>query len=59
MVFTLHSIRHTYVTRCAENNVNCVVAKKGGHSTADKTEKVYTHVNYVREKEKLKNSIMM
>lgn len=58
MAFTLHLIRHTYVMRCTENNVNCVVAK-GGHSTTDKTEKVYAHVNDVCEKEKLKNSIMM
>lgn len=54
MGFTIHSLRHTYATRCAENNVNRVVAQKWvGHSTADMTENVYTHVNNDFEKDEI------
>lgn len=54
MGFTIHSLRHTYVTRCAENNVNRHVTQKWvGHSTPDMTENVYTHVNDDFEKEEI------
>ena len=54
MGFTIHCLRHTYATRCAENNVNRVVAQKWvGHSTADMTENVYTHVNNDFEKDEI------
>lgn len=54
MGFTIHCLRHTYATRCAENNVNRVVVQKWvGHSTADMTENVYTHVNNDFEKDEI------
>ncbi len=54
MGFTLHCLRHTYATRCAEKNVNRVVTQKWiGHSTSDMTETVYTHVNNDFEKEEI------
>lgn len=41
----LHELRHTYVTRCAECGVDMVVCQQlVGHSTADMTLNVYTHV---------------
>lgn len=54
MGFTIHCLRHTYATRCAENNVSRVVTQKWvGHSTADMTENVYTHVNNDFEKDEI------
>lgn len=54
MGFTIHSLRHTYATRCAENNVSRVVTQKWiGHSTVDMTESVYTHVNNDFEKDEI------
>lgn len=54
MGFTIHSLRHTYATRCAENNVSRHVTQKWvGHSTPDMTENVYTHVNDDFEKEEI------
>lgn len=52
--FTLHSLRHTFITRCAENKVSSAVAQKwAGHSSADMTQNVYTHVNEDFEKEEI------
>ena len=52
--FKLHSLRHTFVTRCAENNVSSAVAQKwAGHSSADMTQNVYTHVNEDFEQEEI------
>ena len=43
---TLHSLRHTFTTRCAENNTPIHITQKlVGHSTADMTTNVYTHAN--------------
>ena len=43
---TLHSLRHTFITRCAENNTSRHITQKlVGHSTADMTTEVYTHAN--------------
>jgi integrase len=41
----LHELRHTYITRCCESGVNMTVCQQlVGHSTADMTLNVYTHV---------------
>ena len=41
----LHELRHTFITRCAESGVNVTVCQQiVGHSTADMTLNVYTHV---------------
>ena len=41
----LHDLRHTFITRCAESGVNITVCQQiVGHSTADMTLNVYTHV---------------
>lgn len=41
----LHDLRHTFITRCAESGVNVTVCQQiVGHSTADMTLNVYTHV---------------
>lgn len=43
---TLHSLRHTFATRCAEIGVARHITQKWvGHATADMTESVYTHAN--------------
>lgn len=52
--FTLHSLRHTFTTRCAENNIAIKVTQKWvGHSTAEMTQNVYTHVNEDFEKDEI------
>ena len=52
--FTLHSLRHTFTTRCAENNIAIKVTQKWvGHSTTEMTQNVYTHVNEDFEKEEI------
>ena len=41
----LHDLRHTFITRCAENGINVSVCQQiVGHTTADMTLNVYTHV---------------
>lgn len=41
----LHDLRHTYITRCAECGININVCQQlVGHSTANMTLNVYTHV---------------
>ena len=44
--FTIHSLRHTFATRCNENGVPPKVLQKWlGHAKADMTMNVYTHCN--------------
>lgn len=44
--FTIHSLRHTFATRCIEKNVPPKILQKWlGHSSLDMTLNVYTHVN--------------
>lgn len=44
-VHHLHDLRHTYITLCAESGVNMKVCQQlVGHSTANMTLNVYTHV---------------
>ena len=52
----LHDLRHTFITRCAECGVNPNVCQQlVGHSTADMTMNVYTHVmDEFKRKEALK-----
>ncbi|MDE7082334.1 MAG: site-specific integrase [Clostridia bacterium] len=55
----LHELRHTFVTRCAECGININVCQQlVGHSTADMTINVYTHVmDEFKRKEALKFNI--
>jgi integrase len=55
----LHDLRHTFITRCAECGVNVSVCQQlVGHSTADMTINVYTHVmDDFKRKEALKFNI--
>ena len=55
----LHDLRHTFITRCAECGVNINVCQQlVGHSTADMTMNVYTHVmDEFKRKEALKFTI--
>lgn len=55
----LHDLRHTFITRCAESGVNVNVCQQlVGHSTADMTMNVYTHVmDEFKRKEALKFTI--
>ena len=47
----LHDLRHTFITRCAENGINVnVVQALAGHSDVNLTLKVYTHVSDVFQK---------
>lgn len=44
--FTIHSLRHTFITRCAERGIaRHIVQRWAGHATPDMTENVYTHLN--------------
>lgn len=43
--YTLHSLRHTFATRCLESGVSIRVVQKWlGHSRIDTTSKIYTHI---------------
>lgn len=43
--YTLHSLRHTFATRCLEKGVSMRVVQKWlGHSRIDTTSKIYTHI---------------
>jgi len=43
--FTLHSLRHTFATRCLECGVSIRVVQKWlGHSRLDTTAKIYVHI---------------
>ena len=55
----LHDLRHTFITRCAECGVSSSVCQQlVGHSTADMTLNIYTHVfDEFKRKEALKFSI--
>lgn len=55
----LHDLRHTFITRCAESGVNVTVCQQlVGHSTANTTLNVYTHVmDEFKRKEALKYTI--
>ncbi len=55
----LHDLRHTFITRCAENGMNITVCQNlVGHATADMTLNVYTHVmDEYKRKEGLKYDI--
>ena len=53
-LFTCHTLRHTYATRCYENGVDQqVVQKLLGHSTLAMTTDLYTHVSEVKKKEEV------
>lgn len=53
-VFTCHTLRHTYATRCYENGVDQqVVQKLLGHSTLAMTTDLYTHVSEEKKKEEV------
>ena len=56
----LHDLRHTYITRCAECGVNVNVCQQlVGHSTANMTLNVYTHVmDDFKRKEAMKYSVV-
>ena len=44
--FSMHSLRHTFITRLTEQGVaSKLIQKWVGHSTNLITEKVYTHIN--------------
>lgn len=44
--YTLYSLRHTFLTRCAEKGIHQkVVQKWAGHSTLQMTLKFYTHIS--------------
>ena len=55
----LHDLRHTFITRCAECGINVNVCQQlVGHSSANMTMNVYTHVfDEFKRKEALKFSI--
>lgn len=53
-LFTCHTLRHTYATRCYENGVDQqVVQKLLGHSTLAMTTDLYTHVSEEKKKEEV------
>lgn len=44
--YTVHSLRHTFATRCSERGINVKTTQHWmGHSTVDMTLAVYTHLN--------------
>lgn len=43
---TIHTLRHTFITRCIENNTPLKVVQTWvGHTTSKMTNEVYTHIN--------------
>lgn len=53
-LFTCHTLRHIYATRCYENGVDQqVVQKLLGHSTLAMTTDLYTHVSEEKKKEEV------
>ena len=53
-LFTCHTLRHTYATRCYENGVDQqVVQNLLGHSTLAMTTDLYTHVSEEKKKEEV------
>lgn len=59
--FNCHTLRHTFATRCFENQINpLIVSKWLGHKKVEHTLNIYTHVMPDEEKyaiEKLENDI--
>jgi len=54
--FNIHSLRHTFTTRCIENGVPPKVLQKWlGHSTIEMTMNVYAHINRDFENQAIKN----
>ena len=51
--YTMHSLRHTFITRCQENNIPLhIIQKWAGHITGSKvTNEVYTHIRENAEQE--------
>ena len=48
--FSIHSLRHTFATRCVENGISYKVIQKWlGHSKASRTLDIYSHVHTVFE----------
>lgn len=44
--FSLHMLRHTFITNCVESGVNIkVVQRWAGHKALETTEKIYTHIS--------------
>lgn len=44
--FSLHMLRHTFITNCVEDGVNIkAVQRWAGHKSLETTEKVYTHIS--------------
>lgn len=44
--YTVHSLRHTFATRCSEKGIAPKTVQKWlGHSTIDMTLNIYTHIN--------------
>lgn len=53
--FKLYSLRHTFITRCAEKNVHPkIVQKWAGHKSLNMTLKFYTHISQEWEIEQIK-----
>lgn len=49
--FTIHSLRHTYITRLHEQGIDDkVIQKWAGHSSVTTTQKIYIHVMTEQEK---------
>ena len=58
-LFTCHTLRHTYATRCYENGVDQqVVQKLLGHSTLAMTTDLYTHVSEEKKKAAIDRGIL-
>ena len=53
--FTIHSLRHTYITRLHEQGIDDqVIQKWAGHSSVTTTQKIYIHVMTEQEKLQVK-----
>ncbi len=53
--FSLHMLRHTFVSNCVEKGVNLkVVQRWAGHSSVETTERIYTHISSDFEQEEAK-----
>lgn len=53
--FSLHMLRHTFITNCVENGVNMkAVQRWAGHKSLETTEKIYTHISTAFEQDEAK-----
>lgn len=53
--FSLHMLRHTFITNCVEKGVNMkAVQRWAGHKSLETTEKIYTHISTEFEQEEAK-----